>query len=147
MKARLEAAHRPQIQRQKIEKQGAVGLRRQRDHLAFGFVVGLVEHVLQIGGLAAEAGAVIHDFAVDFARGEINKAHIQELSAPSPICNSRLLERAGGYSTRRQIIKENGLRSYITRSSQAVQVAPRWSSAKVFTEYLAECAHRCGGSG
>ena len=94
MKARLEAAHRPQIQRQKIEKQGAVGLRRQRDHLAFGFVVGLVEHVLQIGGLAAKAGAVIHDLAIDFAGGEIYEAHNLELWSLSALRNRQAPQQA-----------------------------------------------------
>src|SRR5438132_1385503 len=75
MEARLESAHGSQIQRQEIEKQRAVRLRRQGNHFAFLILSGVVVHPLQVRGLAAETGAVIHQLAINFARRKINERH------------------------------------------------------------------------
>src|SRR5262249_38723809 len=74
VKSGLKSADCPQIERQKVEEEGSVGFGCQRDHFAFLIVAGLIKNVLQIRRFAAEAGAVIDDFAVDFAGCEIDKA-------------------------------------------------------------------------
>src|SRR5438309_3293727 len=75
MEARLESAHGSQIQRQEIEEQRAVGFRCQGNHFAFLILSGVVVHPLQVRGLPAETGAVIHELAVNFARRKINERH------------------------------------------------------------------------
>ena len=72
--ASFEATHRAQVEGQEIEKQCALGFRGQRDHLAFLLFGGLLIDELQVGGFAAKSSAVIHDLAVNFARGKIDKA-------------------------------------------------------------------------
>jgi len=54
MKARLESAHRAQIQGQKVEKQRTVRLRRQRNHLSLLILARVVVDPLQIRGLSAQ---------------------------------------------------------------------------------------------
>src|SRR5262249_20671793 len=73
METRPEPAHGAQIERQKIEKEGSIGLRSQGDHLAFLFVCRFIENMLQIRGLTAQTGAVIDDLAVNLPRGKVNK--------------------------------------------------------------------------
>ncbi len=75
MKARLESAHRSQIQWQEIEKKCAVRLRRQRHHLAALVLPRVVVDPLQVGGLSAETWTVIHELAVNFASGKIDERH------------------------------------------------------------------------
>ena len=69
----LEAAHRTQIQRQEIEEQRTFRLGGQRDHLALLLVRSLLVDHLQIRGLAAESGAVIHDLAIDLSGCEVDE--------------------------------------------------------------------------
>src|SRR5256885_5410283 len=76
MEARLESTYRPQIQWQKIKEQRAVGLRRQRDHLPFLILPGMVVNPLQVGGLSAQTWTVIHQLAVNFARRKIDERHV-----------------------------------------------------------------------
>src|SRR5580765_6197700 len=47
---------------------------------------GLLVNVLQIGGLAAEARAVIHDFAINFAGCEVDET--QDFPQSAAICAS-----------------------------------------------------------
>src|SRR5262249_25893527 len=61
--------------RKKIEEQRPLGLRREGDHLALRVGVGPLEDVVQVGGLPAQAGAVVDDLAVDLARQMIDEAH------------------------------------------------------------------------
>src|SRR6267154_3732641 len=75
MEARLESAHGSQIQGQEIEEQRAVGFRRQRNHFAFLILPGVVVHPLQVRGLPAETGTVVHELAINFARRKINERH------------------------------------------------------------------------
>src|SRR4029079_1590229 len=55
--------------------QRALGLGRERDHLAARARVGLAVDVLQVGRLPAQAGAVIDDLAVDLARKVVDEGH------------------------------------------------------------------------
>src|ERR1700726_2806802 len=75
MKARFESAHRPQIQRQKVEEQRAVRLRRQRHHFPFLILARVVVDPLQVCGLSAQTWTVVHQLAVDFARRKIDERH------------------------------------------------------------------------
>ena len=53
MDSSFEPAHRPQIKRQKIKKQRALGLGGEGDHLALLLLRGLLIDELQVRGLAA----------------------------------------------------------------------------------------------
>ena len=75
MKARLETAHRSEIQRQEVEEQRAVRFRRQRYYLALLILPRVVVDPLQVGGLSAQIWTVIHQLAVDFARRKIDERH------------------------------------------------------------------------
>ena len=75
MKSRTESAHRPQVQWKEIEEKCAIRFGRQRNHLPFLIRAGVVVYPLQIGGLPAKPGPVIHQLAIDFPRGKINKWH------------------------------------------------------------------------
>ena len=75
VEARLEAADLAERQRQEVEEQRALGLGRERDHLALRLGVGLVVDVLQVGRLPAQAGPVVDDLAVDLARRVVDEAH------------------------------------------------------------------------
>src|SRR5713226_3307825 len=75
MKARLEPAHRPQIQWQEIEKECAVRLRCQRYHLALLVLSRVVVDPLQVGGLSAQTWTVVHELAVNFASRKIDERH------------------------------------------------------------------------
>src|SRR5271165_814145 len=77
MKARFEPAHRSQIQRQKIKEQRAVCLCRQRNHLAFLVLPRVIVDPLQVGGLSAQTWTVVHQLAIDFARGKIYERHLR----------------------------------------------------------------------
>src|SRR5215472_14618917 len=71
--AGLEAAHRAKIEGQEVEEQRALGLGGERDHLAFLLICSLLIDHLQIRGLAAQSGAVIHDFTIDLAGCEVDE--------------------------------------------------------------------------
>jgi hypothetical protein len=79
VKPGLESANCSEIERKEVEKEGTVGFRGQRDHFALLLLAGFVVNHLQISGLAAEARAVIHDLAIDFSGGEIDKTQAQPL--------------------------------------------------------------------
>src|SRR4029077_11361750 len=76
MKARLESAHRSQIQGQEVEKERSVRLGRQGHHLALLVLSGVVVDPLQVGGLTAQTWTVVHQLAVDFARRKIDERHV-----------------------------------------------------------------------
>lgn len=67
METGLEAANLAERQRKEVEEEGPFRFCCQTDHLAFGVGSGLLVDILEIGGLAAKAGAVIDNFTVDFA--------------------------------------------------------------------------------
>ncbi len=69
----FEAADRAEIEGQEVEEEGSIGLGRQRDHLAFLFFRGFVINALQVRRFTAQTRAVIDDFAVNLAGGEIDK--------------------------------------------------------------------------
>src|ERR1051325_4433385 len=75
MKARFEAAHRPQVQRKEIEKQRAVGFRGQRHHFALLVLPGVVVDPLEVRGFSAETWTVVHQLAINFARRKIDERH------------------------------------------------------------------------
>src|ERR1700704_1819908 len=89
MKARLEPAHRSQIQRQKVEEQRAVRFRRQRHHLALLILPRVVVDPLQVGGLSAQTWTVIHQLAVDFARRKIDERHVSLVRTRSETYSTR----------------------------------------------------------
>src|SRR5208282_3267048 len=75
MEARLESAHGAEIERKKIEEKGSVGLGSKRDHFSLLAGARVLVNPLQIGGLPAQAGPVVHELAVNFASGKIYKRH------------------------------------------------------------------------
>src|SRR6202030_422833 len=75
MEARFESAHRSQIQRQEVKKEGTVGFRRQRNHFPFLILPGVIVDPLQVGGLSAQTRTVVHQLTVDFARRKIDERH------------------------------------------------------------------------
>jgi hypothetical protein len=75
VKARAKSAYRPQIQRKEIEEKRAIRFGRQRNHLSLLVRSGVVVNPLQVGGLPAKTGTVIHQLAIYFPRGKINKWH------------------------------------------------------------------------
>src|SRR5207244_7723777 len=75
LKARLEAAHRPQIQWQEVEEQRTVRLRRQRYHFPLLILSRMVVDPLQVGGFSAQTWTVVHQLAVNFARRKIDERH------------------------------------------------------------------------
>jgi hypothetical protein len=79
MKARFEAAHGSQIQRQKIKKQRAIRFRGQRNHLALLVLPRMVVNPLQVGGFSAQTWTVVHQLAIDFARGKVDEGHLGQL--------------------------------------------------------------------
>src|SRR5205823_5640175 len=66
MKAGAKTPDCAEIEGKKVKKKRAVRFRGQGDHLALLLVDRLIENVLQVRGLTAQAGAVIHDLAVNF---------------------------------------------------------------------------------
>src|SRR3954454_3481379 len=75
MEARFETANRAEVEREEVEEERAIRFRRERDQLAFRLRVRLVIDPLQVRGLAAETGTVIHDLAVDLARRVVDERH------------------------------------------------------------------------
>ena len=75
VEARLKSAHGAQIEREKIEEKGAIGLGGERNHLALLAGARMLVDPLQIGGLPAKAGTVVHKLAVNLASGKVNKRH------------------------------------------------------------------------
>jgi hypothetical protein len=69
----LEPTHGTKVERQKVEEQSSLSLGGKRDHFALLLLGGGFVDVLQVGGLAAEARAVIHDLAINFAGCEVDE--------------------------------------------------------------------------
>ena len=82
--ASLESAHRPKIQREKIEEQRTLSLSGQRDHFALLLVRRLLINHLQIRRLAAEPGAIVHDLAIDFPGCEVDETQRLSSKAATP---------------------------------------------------------------
>ena len=68
LKARCESGDRAEIERQKIEEQGAIGLGGERDHRALALIRHERVDVLQVRRLARPSRAVVDDLARDLAR-------------------------------------------------------------------------------
>src|SRR3954471_2089971 len=75
LEARSETRNRAQIKRQKIEKQRAIGLGGERDHLALSLLGQLRVDVLKISRLARSSGTVIDDLARDLAGAVVDDGH------------------------------------------------------------------------
>src|SRR5581483_1283173 len=84
VKTGAEAADGTQVERQEVEEQRAIGLGGQRIHFTLLLLAGFVEHPLQVGGLAAQTGTVVHDLAVDLARCEVDGTQTLPRVAPRP---------------------------------------------------------------
>jgi len=76
VEADLEALDGAHIEGEEVEEQCAVGLRGEADQLAPLVGVGLLEDPLDVRGLAAKAGTVVHDLAVDLAGRVIDEGHV-----------------------------------------------------------------------
>src|SRR4051794_4243709 len=101
MKARFEAAHGAQLQRQEVEEERAVRLRGQGDQLSLGAGIRLVIDVLEVRGLAAQTRTVIDDLAIDFARCVVDESHLglgvyslNRLSMSSSVISANGLSKA-----------------------------------------------------
>src|SRR6185503_376593 len=75
VKAGFEAFDFAERERKKVEEERALRLGGKGDHLAFGVGIGAFVDVLEVGRFAAEAGAVIDDFAVNPPGHVVDKAH------------------------------------------------------------------------
>src|SRR5688572_914100 len=75
MKSGLETTHGSQLERHKVKKQCAISLCREADQLTAGLRGSGFKDVLQIGGLAAQAWAVVNDLAVNLSGCVVNKSH------------------------------------------------------------------------
>src|SRR4029077_60140 len=62
-------------ERQEVEEERALGLRREADHLALRFGVRALVDVLQVRRFSAEARPVVDQLAVDLARHVVDEAH------------------------------------------------------------------------
>jgi len=76
MKAGLEPAHRSQIEGEEIEEQRAIRLGGEGDHFPLLILSGVIVDPLQVRGLSAQTGTVVHELAIDFARRKINERHV-----------------------------------------------------------------------
>src|SRR5581483_938824 len=76
----IEGADFADVDGKKIEEQGAVGLRCERQHLPLLLGGELVEDDHEIGRFAAETGAVIHDLGRHLTGSVIEQDHRVNLS-------------------------------------------------------------------
>ena len=68
-----EAGDRAEIERQEVEEQRAIRLRRERDHLPFPIIGNLPVDVMQIRRLSGPTRPVVDDFARDLAGGVVDE--------------------------------------------------------------------------
>ncbi len=80
METSLESADIAELERQEVEKQRSIGLRRQRNELPLSVGVRLVVNELQIGRLPAQTGAIVDDLAVYLSRSVVDERHSSVLS-------------------------------------------------------------------
>ena len=80
LELRREAGDRAEIERQKIEEQCAIGLRRERDHLALSLVRHLPVDVVQVRRLSGPARPVVDDLARDLAGRVVDERHRKGLN-------------------------------------------------------------------
>src|SRR3989304_3606931 len=73
--AGLESPDLAERQREKVEEQGPLGLRGQGNHSPPRFRFHPPVDVLKVRRLSAEAGPVVHDFAIDLAGGIVDEGH------------------------------------------------------------------------
>jgi hypothetical protein len=66
METRPKPLNLAKIDREKVKKKRSFGFGSKRDEFPFVFGASDLIHVLQVCGFAAQAGSVIHDFAVNF---------------------------------------------------------------------------------
>jgi hypothetical protein len=81
---RLHAADLSEVDRQEIEEQRAVGLGRQREHLAADLTREVLVDVLEVGGLPAEPRPVVHDL-----RGQLSRRVVEEHHLGPPLSRAR----------------------------------------------------------
>src|SRR5438067_1440563 len=72
---RREARDRAEIEREKIEEQCAIGLGRERNHLALSVLRHLPVDVVQVRRLPGPTWPVVDDLARDLARGVVDERH------------------------------------------------------------------------
>src|SRR5207302_5165543 len=103
MKARLESAHRSQIQGQEVEKERSVRLGRQGHHLALLVLPGVVVDPLQIGGLSAQTWTVVNKLAVNFARRKVDERHVLLVRTRSETYSTRVEGRPASHQLKSRI--------------------------------------------
>src|SRR5690606_33656667 len=79
VKAGLEASDRSEVYGEEIEKQSAFRFGRQRDQLSSRIRRDLVVTVLDVRRFPAEPRTVVHDLAIDLARGVVDHRHGRSL--------------------------------------------------------------------
>src|SRR5213075_2076936 len=80
LKSRREPRDLAEVDRQEIEEQRAVGLRRERDHAPAPRLRHASVDVMEIGRLAGPPRSVIDDFARDLAGREVDQGHAPPIS-------------------------------------------------------------------
>src|SRR5713101_8413891 len=70
-----EARDAPQVQREKVEEQSAVGVSGEGNHAPPATLRHPAEDVLQVRRLTGPAGPVVDDLAGDLTRGEVHERH------------------------------------------------------------------------
>ena len=73
LEARRESRDGAQVERQKIEEQRSIRLRREGDHLPFAIPRHLLVNVMQVGRLPRPPRAVVDDLAGDLAGGVVDQ--------------------------------------------------------------------------
>ena len=70
-----KAVNHTQVERQKVEKEGAFRFGCDGKHIATSVRINAFEDILQIGGFATVPNAIVDNFAVDFVGRDIDQRH------------------------------------------------------------------------
>ena len=103
--AGLESADHPDVEGQQVEEERPVRLGLERNHLAARTGRRPAVDVVEVGGLSAQTGAVVHDLGRHLHRGVVEENHAASASAgarraAAANCNTlNGLRRAGVRST------------------------------------------------
>src|SRR6185503_5883567 len=75
LESRGEAGDRAEVERQEVEEERAVRLRRERHHLAFPLLGNMAVDVVQVRRLARASRAIVDDLARDLAGLVVDERH------------------------------------------------------------------------
>jgi hypothetical protein len=90
----IHAANGTDFERQEVEEDGSIALGGEGNHLAPVPALEVVVDPHQIGGLAAQSGAVIHDLRIELTQGVIEENHGNP-SAKSYLSRPLMITRIG----------------------------------------------------